>query len=155
MSNFHYEKDGNSALKTALEYHINSSLYGIKKAVEIGLGIKRLKSDDEEGKELKKELRELKKRYDTSVDDTEKEELDNRITELNVKLDERKGEVTLSNVVDWLIKLTRAKSMALNPFSAIAQYTFGFVSLFTHGGANQDFSNKNVLDAFGILIKSV
>lgn len=60
-----------------------------------------------------------------------------------------------SKVGDKLISIAQAKALSFSPFSAIANFTFGVVSAAIFANGRQEFGNKEFMQAFWIMRKSI
>lgn len=59
-----------------------------------------------------------------------------------------------SKVGDKLISIAQAKALSFNPFSAMANFTFGLISGMIFANGRQEFGNKEYLQAIWIMRKS-
>jgi hypothetical protein len=67
------------------------------------------------------------------------------------ELTKDKRHLTGSNVADVAIKITQLKALSWNPMSAIANVTFGVISLSVHANAGTDFDQKTMLSAMATM----
>jgi hypothetical protein len=59
-----------------------------------------------------------------------------------------------SKVGDKLISIAQAKALSFNPFSAVANFTFGVVSSAIFANGRQEFGNKEFMQALRIMMSS-
>lgn len=59
-----------------------------------------------------------------------------------------------SKIGDKLISIQQAKALSFNPFSAVANFTFGVVSSAIFANGRQEFGNSEFRKAFRIMLKS-
>jgi hypothetical protein len=60
-----------------------------------------------------------------------------------------------SNAADSVLKYIHIKSMGWNPFSAVTNLGFGFISNYTHAAGEQDFTSNELTKAYGYLMNNV
>ena len=80
-----------------------------------------------------------------------KKELDKIDEELNRYVGHK---FTGSKLGDKLIGINQMKALAFNPFSAVANMTFGVISTVIHGSGKTDFTNKEAYKAMKLMLNS-
>jgi hypothetical protein len=165
--------------KSALKYYIDSMLHGRHKAVEgqSGAGQKykdnifsfldyiplyrseKLKRADELSSQLtsmEKGVQEILDKLKSGQEvSTEEETIVEEFRKLEGEYKLLGGKrFTWSAVADSLIKFTQLKSIGFAPMSGLANISFGVVSNMVHASGREDFTEKEALAAFTIMLNS-
>lgn len=153
-------KSGIKALQKTLTYTQDVLMYQNRKQLEGNTGIKIYSANAIENIKISKTVRELNAEiYDVgeqiSTGEIDQLEGAKKIAELEAEKTKYTGRTVYgSKLGDFLIRIQQAKSLAFNPFSALANTSFGIISIYIHGAGGIDFNNKQATEAFGIMLNS-
>lgn len=144
---FNTQKDGLRNLINAYDYAVDS-WYGLNKNKKPGkLMAKDLESKDKiEGYEATIKELESGEHSDETV---------KKIEMLKENIRSLQKIFVTSNAVDSVLKYIHIKSMGWNPFSAVTNLGFGFISNYTHAAGEQDFTSAELNKAYGYLLNNV
>ena len=144
---FNTQKDGLRNLINALDYAYDS-WYGLDKNKKPG---KLLAKDIESAKKIEG--------YETTIKELESgEQSDETVKKIELLKENIKSLQKIfvtSNAVDSVLKYIHIKSMGWNPFSAVTNLGFGFISNYTHAAGEQDFNSEELTKAYGYLLNNV
>ena len=138
----------------AVSHAINSALYGERrvKGTSVGLSLSKqgLKSSMKATK-LNRDIKRLRKQY--ALGNLTEEEYEEQATPLEKELESLGAKnVTSVDVADFFIKMTQLKGMGYNIFSAASNMTFGVASNFIHAAGQEDFTTKNMMTAWTMML---
>ena len=141
------QKDGLRNLINAFDYAVDS-WYGLNKNKKPG---KLLAKDLESAKKIEgieADIKELESKEQN--DETVK-----KIEDLKENIRSLQKIFVTSNAADSVLKYIHIKSMGWNPFSAVTNLGFGFISNYTHAAGEQDFTSSELTKAYGYLMNNV
>jgi hypothetical protein len=144
---FNTQKDGLRNLINAFDYAVDS-WYGLDK-------------NKKPGKLIAKDLESKKKieEYEAALKETEglpqTDETVKKIKDLKDNIKSLQKIFVASNASDTILKYIHIKSMGWNPFSAVTNLGFGFISNYTHAAGEQDFTSDELTKAYGYLMNNV
>lgn len=141
------QKGGLKNLTEAFDY-ASDYFYGISKVKTPG---KLLAKDLESKKQIEdyeKEITELKSQPET-------DEVVKKIELIRKKIESLQVQFVSSNAADTILKYVHLKGMGWNPFSAVTNLSFGFISNYTHAAGEEDFTDKDLTKAYSLLLNNV
>lgn len=144
---FNTQKDGLRNLINAFDYAVDS-WYGLDK-------------NKKPGKLIAKDLESKKKieEYEASLKELQageqNDEAVKKIELLKENIRSLQKIFVASNASDTILKYIHIKSMGWNPFSAVTNLGFGFISNYTHAAGEQDFTSDELTKAYGYLMNNV
>lgn len=141
------EKGGLRNLIEAFDYATNH-FYGISKDKKPGKMIARDLESKKQIEGYQKQLEELKSQPDS-------EEKLKKIELINQKIKSLQVTFVTSNAIDSVLKYVHIKGMGWNPFSAVTNLGFGFISNYTHAAGQEDFTDKELTKAYRLLMNNV
>jgi hypothetical protein len=144
---FNTQKDGLRNLINALDYAYDS-WYGLDKNKKPG----KLVAKDLESKE-KIEAYELDLKELEAQD--QNDETVKKIEAIKENIRSLQKIFVTSNAADSVLKYLHIKSMGWNPFSAVTNLGFGFISNYTHAAGEQDFNSEELNKAYAYLLNNV
>jgi len=137
------DKGSGDQLKSALNFSINESFYGIaSRKVEAPLTTKMYNNKE---KAKKKKLEKL----------LENEENEENIKILNDELDNLGSVVTGSGVGDTVLKYMTLKGLGWNTFSAFSNIGFGVISNLTNASDGREYSMTQMKKAYMLTVNSI
>lgn len=147
-------KDGLPNLKALTSYTINAILYNEKKNDEGTMKKKLFDSEVE-----RKRYKELEKERDIIEEklfngEITEEQYDEQMQPLIVEAQGLGRNLVFSKIGDKLLRYNQALTLGLNVFSGINNWIFGVVSNLTWASSNKDFSQRDVINAFGLVSSS-
>jgi len=139
------------------QYMIDSVLYEKAKEIEFEGGkvyslnlITQYKIQNEVTA-LNDQKKELSKKY--QLGEITMQEYNDAINAINEQLASKKyRKIVGSKLGDAAIKITELKALAYNPMSAVANISFGVVSVFVHANARVDFGHKEARSAWATML---
>jgi hypothetical protein len=141
------QKGGLKNLMEAFEY-TSDHFYGISKVKTPG----KLIPKDLESKKI---IDEYQKEIDELKNQPQSEEVVKKIELINQKIKSLQVSFVTTNAIDSVLKYVHIKGMGWNPFSAVTNLTFGTISNYTHAAGEEDFNDKNLTKAYGLLFNNV
>jgi hypothetical protein len=144
---FNTQKDGLRNLINAVDYAFDS-WYGLDKNKKAG---KLLAKDLESKKKIEAYEVDLKELESQPQDD----ETIKKIELLKENIRSLQKIFVTSNAADTVLKYIHIKSMGWNPFSAVTNLGFGFISNYTHAAGEQDFTSEELNKAYSYLLNNV
>lgn len=144
----------------ALQYMKEYVMFKRAKALEGDTGIKVYSSNPVTNAKIANRVKELI---------VQKEKLNEQLLNGDIEGDEWKDKTSLidqelakydgkpvygSKVGDKLISIAQAKALSFNPFSAVANFTFGVVSAAIFANGRQEFGNREFTQALRIMMSS-
>lgn len=174
-------QEGLENSKKALDYYIDSMLYGRHKDIEgqrkkgkwndsiftaldlVPLGLLGQSKQKQRANEIAKVLKESEQEVQDLIDKKSRGE-EMSITE-NQKIQDFYNldreyqslggkRTTWSAIADSLIKFTQFKALGFAPMSSISNMTFGVISNYIHAAGREDFTEKEMNRAWGIMLNS-
>lgn len=153
--NLYETKDGNVNLKKLVQHTIDYTLYDTRRneGDATGIFIADSPKNSIRATKLAKQIKDLNTKL--SLGTITDEEHSKQIEPLQKELDELGGKnVSTADIADFTMKVTQLKGMALNIFSASNNMTFGLVSNIIHASGGEDFTMKEALQAYRIMLNS-
>lgn len=147
------QKGGLKNLTEAFDY-ASDYFYGISKVKKPGKLLfipERVAKDLESKKQIEdyeKEITELKSQPQT-------DEVVKKIELTRKKIESLQVQFVPSNAADTILKYVHLKGMGWNPFSAVTNLSFGAISNYTHAAGEEDFTDKELTKAYGLLLNNV
>ena len=153
--NLYETKDGNVNLKKLVQHTIDYTLYNKRRneGDATGIFIADSPKNSIKATKLAKQIKDLNRKL--SLGTITNEEHSKQVEPLQKELDELGGKnVSTADIADFTMKITQLKGMALNIFSASNNMTFGLVSNIIHASGGEDFTMKEALQAYRIMLNS-
>jgi hypothetical protein len=144
---FNTQKDGLRNLINAFDYAVDS-WYGLNKNKKPG---KLVAKDLESKKKIEDYEASLKQLKESEQDD----ETVKKIKAIEENIRSLQKIFITSNASDSVLKYIHIKSMGWNPFSAVTNLGFGFISNYTHAAGEQDFTSEELNKAYAYLLNNV
>ena len=144
---FNTQKDGLRNLINAVDYAFDA-WYGLDKNKKPG---KLMAKDLESKKKIEAYEVDLKELESQPQDD----ETVKKIEDIRENIKSLQKIFVTSNAIDSVLKYLHIKSMGWNPFSAVTNLGFGFISNYTHAAGEQDFTSEELNKAYGYLLNNV
>ena len=151
----HLEKDGLSNVKKVVDHAIKASLYGQKR--EKGKAFARVSAKGYKAtiraNELSSEIKKLNKL--ASVGEITDEEHTEQVVPLQEELTKLGArDITNADIADATMQITQLKGMAYNIFASANNITLGLLSNLTQAAGGEDFSIRQLLRAYRIMLNS-
>ena len=153
--NLYETKDGNVNLKKLVQHTIDYTLYNKRRneGDATGIFIADSPKNSIRATKLAKQIKDLNTKL--SLGTITDKEHSKQIEPLQKELDELGGKnVSTADIADFTMKITQLKGMAFNIFSASNNMTFGLVSNIIHASGGEDFTMKEALQAYRIMLNS-
>ena len=144
---FKTQKDGLRNLINAFDYALDS-WYGLDKNKKAG----KLVAKDLESK---KKIEDYEKTIKELESGEKSDETVKKIELLKENIRSLQKIFIASNASDAVLKYIHIKSMGWNPFSAVTNLGFGFISNYTHAAGEQDFTSEELNKAYSFLLNNV
>jgi len=151
-----FEETGSQSLiKQQANESIDFTLYGIKRnpGENTGIVLGKDAKSSVEATQLNKKIKLLNEKLKMGL--ISKEDYSLEVNPLNERLTEIDGQnVTTADIADGMMHITQLKGMGYNITSSINNMTFGLISNITHAAGGADFSIKQSLAAYRIMLSS-
>lgn len=144
----------------ALQYMKEYVMFKRAKALEGNSGVKIYSSNPAKNAKIANRVKELTIQKEALNEqllngDIDGDEWKDKIDKIDLELTKYDGKpVYGSKVGDKLISIAQAKALSFNPFSAVANFTFGVVSAAIFANGRQEFGNKEFAQALRTMMSS-